>query len=197
MALEGLFPSKDQRGAVNDHNNLTYPKLEAMLDYILTQQPELLDSTEIRGTKLLFPSKTYAAMIKFLLMCFEADVEQYRKGERTSEYWPSVEKMCMLLEHAMAYEGSVELHSNASEALITIGSHFPEVNSGMIASRYATRILWLKQLLGHMDINTRESAARLLGIASDALPISALHDLISELISSVAGAQKLRFVLSP
>lgn len=54
-------------------------------------------------------------------------MEQYRRGDRLVEYWPSVEKMCSLLEHAMAYEGSVELHSNASKALITVGSHFPEV----------------------------------------------------------------------
>ena len=65
----------------------------------------------------------------------------------------------------------------------------------MIASRYAVRVSWLKQLLGHMDFDTRESAARLLGIASGALPNSALPDLVNELISSVAGAQKLRFVL--
>lgn len=54
-------------------------------------------------------------------------MELYRRGDRLVEYWPSVEKMCSLLEHAMAYEGSVELHSNASKALITVGSHFPEV----------------------------------------------------------------------
>lgn len=67
----------------------------------------------------------------------------------------------------------------------------------MIASRYATKISWLKQLLGHMDIDTRESIARLLGIASGALSISALPDLIGELISPVAGSQKLRFVHFP
>ncbi|PSR90112.1 Proteasome-associated protein [Actinidia chinensis var. chinensis] len=189
MALEGLFPGKDQRGADDDNSNLKYPKLGDMLDYILKQLPELLDSTEMRETKLLFPSQTYVAMIKFLLKCFELDVEPYKKGEITPEYWPSVEKMCSLVEHAMAYEGSVDLHSNASKALITIGTYFPE----MIASRYAVRVSWLKQLLGHMDFDTRESAARLLGIASGALPISALPDLVNELISSVAGAQKLRF----
>ncbi|KAH7837827.1 hypothetical protein Vadar_018494 [Vaccinium darrowii] len=155
MALEGLFPGKGQRGAADDCNNLQYPKLGDLLDYI----------------------------------CFEADVEQYRRGDRIVEYWPSVGKMCSLLEHAMAYEGSVELHANASKALITVGSHFPEI----IESRYATKVSWLKQLLGHTDIDTRESIARLLGIASGALSLSALPDLISELISPIAGSQKLRF----
>ncbi|THG14842.1 hypothetical protein TEA_019658 [Camellia sinensis var. sinensis] len=81
----------------------------------------------MREAKLLFPSKTYVAMIKFLLKCFEADAEQYRTVERILEYWPSVENMCLLLEHAMAYKGSVESHSNASKALITIGTYFQEL----------------------------------------------------------------------
>lgn len=63
----------------------------------------------------------------------------------------------------------------------------------MVASRYALRIVWLKQLLGHVDFDTRESIARLLGISSCALPISALSDLIAELISSLGGS-KLRSV---
>lgn len=189
MALEGLFPGKGQRGAAADCNNLQYPKLGDLLDYIVSRMPPLLDSNEMREAKLLFPSKTYMAMITFLLKCFEADVEQYRRGDRIVEYWPSVGKMCSLLEHAMAYEGSVELHANASKALITVGSHFPEI----IESRYATKVSWLKQLLGHTDIDTRESVARLLGIASGALSLSALADLISELISPIAGSQKLRF----
>lgn len=63
----------------------------------------------------------------------------------------------------------------------------------MVASRYALRIVWLKQLLGHVDFDTRESIARLLGISSCALPLSALSDLIAELISSLGGS-KLRSV---
>uniref|UniRef100_A0A5B7B1H9 Proteasome-associated protein ECM29 n=1 Tax=Davidia involucrata TaxID=16924 RepID=A0A5B7B1H9_DAVIN len=188
MALEGLFPGKDQRRTISENFNLNYPKLGDMLDYILKQEPALLDPTEIRETKLFFPSKTYVAMIKFLLMCFEADVEKNLSVERT-ELWPSVEKMCLLLEHGMAYEGSVELHANASMALITIGAQIPE----MLASRYAVKISWLKQLLDHVDFNTRESVARLLGIASHALPISASSDLISKLLSSIGEARKLRF----
>ncbi|KAL7177789.1 hypothetical protein ACSBR2_031035 [Camellia fascicularis] len=67
MALEGLFPGEGQREVVGDYNNLKYPKLGDMLDYILKQQPALLEATEMREAKLLFPSKTYVAMIKFLL----------------------------------------------------------------------------------------------------------------------------------
>lgn len=65
----------------------------------------------------------------------------------------------------------------------------------MIASRYAQKVLWVKQYLSHLDYDTRESMARLLGIASSTLPISASTELISEVISSIGGTQKLRFVL--
>ncbi|CAL5427852.1 unnamed protein product [Camellia sinensis] len=131
-----------------------------MLDYILKQQPALLEATEMRETKLLFPSKTYVAMIKFLLKCFEADAEQYRTVERILEYWPSVENMCLLLEHAMAYEGSVELHSNASKALITIGTYFqekevetPELKNGAVK---AIQDLYDVVRLDVLNLNMRE-----------------------------------------
>lgn len=64
----------------------------------------------------------------------------------------------------------------------------------MIASRYAEKVLWLKQYLSHVDYDTRESMARLLGIASSALPISVASQLITEVISSIGGTQKLRFI---
>lgn len=183
MALEGLFLGKDQRKSTNETLNLKYPKLTDMLDYIIKQQPQLLRSSEIREERLLFPSQTYVAAIRFLLQCFEADVDQKIVTETT------VGNMCLLLEHAMAYEGSVELHATASKALIEIGSHFPE----MLAGRYAVRVPWLKQLLAHVDLDTRECAARLLGITSCALPIPAASDLINELISSIKGSGKSRF----
>lgn len=189
MACEGLLLGKDVRGSTGDDSNLKYPKLGEMLDYIIKQQPALLDATDMKFGNLLFPSKTYVAMIMFLLKCFEADADKYKTEERISEFLPEVEKLCLLLEHAMAYEGTAELHSNASNALIVIGSHFPEI----IASRYATKISWIKRLLGHMDYNTRESAARLLGIACHALPISELNDVISEQISLITEAKKPRF----
>lgn len=66
----------------------------------------------------------------------------------------------------------------------------------MIASHYARKVPWIKQLLSHVDLDTRESAARLLGIASSNLPIDASSAIISELIASVSGTQKLRFVSS-
>lgn len=65
----------------------------------------------------------------------------------------------------------------------------------MIASRYSEKVLWLRQFLGHLDFSTRESVARLLGIASAMLPIPALSQLTDELVSSISGTQKLRFVL--
>lgn len=127
MALEGLFPGKDRRTII-ENTDLKYPKLGEMLDYIFNQQPALLESAEVRETNLLFPSKTYVAMISFLLNCFEADVEKNNLVESNSDSWPSVEKFCLLLEHALAYEGSAELHANACKALVTVGSHFPEVD---------------------------------------------------------------------
>ncbi|KAK9274184.1 hypothetical protein L1049_018998 [Liquidambar formosana] len=189
MALEGLVLVKDEWRTMNQNLDLKYPKLGDMINYILKQQPKLLDSTDTREQKLLFPSKMYVVMIKFLLKCFEGELEQNNSLGRASEFQSSVETMCLLLEHAMAFEGSVELHANASKALIAIGSHIPE----MIASRYALKISFLKQLLGHVDLDTRESAARLLGIASSALPTSDSSDLICDLISSVNGTHKLRF----
>ncbi|XP_058078401.1 uncharacterized protein LOC131226734 [Magnolia sinica] len=189
MALAGLFPVVDLGPTINKNNILKYPKMRDMLDYICKQQPKLLDSTEIREEKLLFPSKMYVAMINFLLKSFEADVEQDASMVAVSEFHSSLETMCLLLEHAMAFEGSAELHATASKGLISIGSHFPE----LIASRYAGRISWLKQLLGHVDSDTRESASRLLGIACSALSASSASALISELVSSISGAHKLRF----
>lgn len=127
MALEGLFPVKDPGQTMTESVDLKYPRMVDMLDYILKQQPKLLDSAEIREVKLLFPSRMYLPMIRFLLKCFEADMKQSSSVQRTSEYWLSIEKMCLLLEHAMASEGSVELHASASKALIIVGSHAREV----------------------------------------------------------------------
>ncbi|CAL5430403.1 unnamed protein product [Camellia sinensis] len=95
-----------------------------------------------------------------MLKCFEADAEQYRTVERILEYWPSVENMCLLLEHAMAYEGSVELHSNASKALITIGTYFqekevetPELKNGAVK---AIQDLYDVVRLDVLNLNMRE-----------------------------------------
>lgn len=65
----------------------------------------------------------------------------------------------------------------------------------MIASHYATKVSWLKQLLSHTDLDTRESVARLLGISSSALPAPASTALVSELVSSISGSTKPRSVV--
>uniref|UniRef100_A0A2P2M9G4 Proteasome-associated protein ECM29 homolog isoform X1 n=1 Tax=Rhizophora mucronata TaxID=61149 RepID=A0A2P2M9G4_RHIMU len=192
MALEGLFPVKDEvRSTGQNHMPLKYPKFAEMLHFILNQEPKLLDSSYMRGQKLLFPSAVYVAMIRFLLKCFEAELEENNSVGASSEFLSSVAKMCSLLEHAMSFEGSVELHATASKTLITIGSYLPE----MIASHYAPKISWLKQLLSNVNWDTRESAARLLGIACSALPSHASSDLICELVSSISRTSNIRFEL--
>ncbi|XP_075078275.1 uncharacterized protein LOC107799855 isoform X1 [Nicotiana tabacum] len=188
IALEGLFPDEDQRKAVSKSLNLKYPKFSDMLAYIIQQQPAVLDSASVGGPKLHFPSKAYVAMIKFLLRCFEADMKQNNLVEG-ADFSVAVERLCLLLEHAMAHEGSVDLHANASKALISIGSHIPQV----MASRYVDKITWMRQFLGHIDFDTRESISRLIGIASCSLSLHSLSDLITELISIIGTAPKLRF----
>lgn len=189
IALEGLLLVKDDGQSMSQMQDLVYPKLGVMLDFILRQQPNLLESAEMREQKLHFPSKTYLVMIEFLLKCFESELEQSISIKGLSDFQSSVEALCLLLEHAMAFEGSVELHARASKALIAIGSCMPE----LIASRYAQKVSWLKQLLSHVDLDTREAAARLLGFASSALATAESSALISELIASVSGRHKLRF----
>lgn len=127
MALEGLFPLKDEGQTMNSDLHQEYPKLDAMLEYILSQQPKLLESTEMRGQRLEFPSETYIAMIKFLLKCFETEMDQNGSRKELSEFKSSVQTMCLLLEHSMSIEGSVELHATSSKALLSIGSRIPEV----------------------------------------------------------------------
>ncbi|XP_029120499.1 uncharacterized protein [Elaeis guineensis] len=188
MALEGLYLMKDQGQTFGTGADLKYPELKKMLDYICSQQPQLLHSTELREEKLVFPSNTYVAMIKFLMKCFEADVSIYNSDVGAEISCSPVITMCLLLEHAMAFEGSAELHGTALKALVEIGSHLPQ----LVASRYADRIAWLKSLLGHIDSDTRESVSRLLGMTCTAISTSAASDLISELASSVNGTH-LRF----
>lgn len=188
MALEGLFPGEDQRKNVSKDLNLKYPKLAAMVDFIVEQKPALLNSTPSQEMAILFPSETYLPMIKFLLRCFEADVKHYAALE-DSDFAQTVEKMLLLLENAMTYEGSVQLHGEVSKALMMVAGHVPKV----VASRYAEKLSWLKQLLGHVDFGTREAVARLLGLASSAVNVSSSSDMIFELSSSISGTVKLRF----
>lgn len=118
---------EDDGSSMSKIKQLHYPKLGDMLDYILSQQPNLSESAETRDQKLQFPSRTYLVIIEFLLNCFESELEHNTSIKGSSQFQWSVEAMCLLLEHAMAYEGSVELHAKASNALIAIGSRIPEV----------------------------------------------------------------------
>ncbi|KZV44445.1 hypothetical protein F511_19346 [Dorcoceras hygrometricum] len=188
MALEGLFPGEEQRKTVSQNMSTEYPKLSDMLAYILEQQPAILNSNGLGDVKLIFPSKTYLATIKFLLKCFEGEITRADLVE-DSEFLHSVERLCLLLENAMVNEGSVELHATASKAIITLGSKFPQ----MIAHHYSRKVPWLKQFWSHLDYETREAMGRLLGMASSALPLPSLTELIDEIILSLGGAQKLRF----
>uniref|UniRef100_A0A453KC07 DUF3730 domain-containing protein n=1 Tax=Aegilops tauschii subsp. strangulata TaxID=200361 RepID=A0A453KC07_AEGTS len=63
----------------------------------------------------------------------------------------------------------------------------------MVSSRYANRLHWLRTLLSHVDSDARESAARLLGIASSALSSSAALNLLSELTSALDPNHPSRF----
>ncbi|XP_056162562.1 uncharacterized protein LOC130136561 [Syzygium oleosum] len=189
MALVGLFPGNDNGQPTHHDTSLKYPKLGDMLTYILKQRPELLESIETGEQQLLFPLETYAAMIKFLLKCFESEKLLSETDGGPSEFPSSVKTMCLLLDHTMVFEGSVELHACASRALVAIGLHTPQV----IVPHYANKLSWLKQLLSHWDIDTRETAARLLGMASSGLPTTAASALISELVSSISDSLTIRF----
>ncbi|CAH2033513.1 unnamed protein product [Thlaspi arvense] len=189
LALEGLFLKEEARSIVSNHDH-KYPKFVEMLEYILKQQPKLLDSSEMRGQKLLFPSQVYVVMIKFLVKCFELQMEEINTQAVGTDLLYSAQRLCLLLEHSLAFEGSAELHACASKALISVGSYLPE----MVEVYCSKKIVWLRRLLSHTDLSTRESASRLLGMASCALSDAESCSLLSELIASISQpTQKLRF----
>ncbi|KAK8955794.1 hypothetical protein KSP40_PGU002294 [Platanthera guangdongensis] len=188
MALEGLHLTKDQEQLCNANDKVIYPKLNDMLDYICLQRPELLDSSGHREKELLFPSKTYFAMVRFLLRCFKADCRPRDSG--IDEFRSAVVKLCQVLEHAMSFDGSVELHAASMNALVEIGSHRPE----LVASRYTERLPWLQPLLGHVDLDTRESASKLLGITCSVISTEEASALITDLFATLTQKTKsLRF----
>ncbi|ERM99116.1 proteasome-associated protein ECM29 homolog isoform X2 [Amborella trichopoda] len=189
MALEGLFLMKAPSQTLGQGDDPKYPQFSSMLDYICQQQPKLLDTSEAQDRELLFPSAMYTAMIRFLLKCYKANFDTADLTREAAAYSSSMLSLCLILEHAMAYDGSIDLHSTASKGLVFVGSEMPE----MIASRYAGRISWLKKFLSHVDIDTRESTSRLLGIACSALTASAASELISELCSLFNRNNKIRF----
>ncbi|KAF3327246.1 proteasome-associated protein ECM29 isoform X1 [Carex littledalei] len=187
MALEGLNLLKDERQLSMTNTGANYPDLKLMLDFIATQQPELLDSTAQREGRLHFPSKSYLAMVKFLMKCFEAS-QRKELLEKESEVL-LIEKMGILIEKATGVEGSNELHATALRALVDISSHFPK----LVASCYSLRLSWLKSLLSHIDSDTREAASRVIGLSCALLSSVAASDLISEFLSLISRNQKIRF----
>lgn len=128
MALEGLQLMEDQEQTSEVNADLKYPDLTNMLHYICNQQPKLLNSSEIGERMLLFPSKAYVAMIKFLMKCFKADFESSKISIETGVSHSEIFTLFSILEHAMAFEGSVELHATATKALVEIGAYLPEVS---------------------------------------------------------------------
>ncbi|XP_044946463.1 proteasome adapter and scaffold protein ECM29 isoform X3 [Hordeum vulgare subsp. vulgare] len=187
MALTGLNLLNDERQSPAMTTDFNYPDIVEMLNYIYSQQPKLLQSNDQSDGKLLFPSKTFLAMIKFLMKCFEASNIPDLSQEDPSH--SPVAKMCVVLEHAMSYEGSSELHALALKSLVDISSRQPK----LVSSRYANRLHWLRTLLSHVDSDAREAAARLLGIATSALSSSAALNLLSELTSALDPNHPSRF----
>ncbi|KAM0826507.1 hypothetical protein ACQ4PT_068829 [Festuca glaucescens] len=187
MALTGLNLLNDESQSSTIAIDFNYPDVVEILDYIYSQEPQLLHSNDHRQGKLLFPPKTFLAMIKFLMKCFEASGSPDLSQEDPSH--SPVAKMCVVLEHAMSYEGSSELHALALKSLVDISSRQPK----LVSSRYANRLHWLRTLLSHVDSDAREAAARLLGIASSALSSSAALNLLSELTSTLDPNHSPRF----
>uniref|UniRef100_A0A3B6LJK1 Ecm29 proteasome adaptor and scaffold n=1 Tax=Triticum aestivum TaxID=4565 RepID=A0A3B6LJK1_WHEAT len=77
MALTGLNLLNDERQSPAITVDFNYPDIVEMLNYIYSQQPKLLQSNDQSDGKLLFPSKTFLAMIKFLMKCFELVSSRY------------------------------------------------------------------------------------------------------------------------
>ncbi|CAL4995694.1 unnamed protein product [Urochloa decumbens] len=179
MALAGLNLLNDGRQSSAASVDFNYPDVTEMINYICHKQPQLVHSDEQRNGKLLFPSKTFLSMIKFLMKCFESSDSPDLVQEDPSH--SPVAKMCVILEHAMSYEGSSEVHVLALKSLVDLSAREPK----LVSLRYADRIQWLRALLGHVDSDAREAASRLLGIASSALPSSAALTLLSEFTSTL------------
>jgi hypothetical protein len=65
-------------------------------------------------------------MIKFLMKCFESELEKNKSLEGSTKLVSLVKTFCGSW-NTMSFEGSVELHVTSSKALLIIGSHMPEV----------------------------------------------------------------------
>ena len=64
----------------------------------------------------------------------------------------------------------------------------------ILASRYVECLPWLKQYIGHIDMDTHESIAHLVGIACSTLYASSSSILIQEFFSKFKVSNKGRFV---
>ena len=80
-----------------------------MLNFVWKQQSGLAIQPRLGEHDLLFESKTYEAMITFLLKC-------YKEFDKSS----LDERILLLLEHAMALNGIVDLHVKASNGLLVV-----------------------------------------------------------------------------
>ncbi|KAI5083342.1 hypothetical protein GOP47_0003085 [Adiantum capillus-veneris] len=174
MAMEGLLPPQREEGQKSD-----YASLSDMLDFICKQQPGLLSPSKLGEQELLFNSRTYEAMITFLLSCYDADARRIMFEER----------FVFFLEHGMVSNASIDLHTRASKGLLVVASRAPQ----RFAEFYSGRIYWLRQYIRHVDGSTRQTAAKLLGIVVSELPSSTVMDLIGELRALIATGNKSRF----
>ncbi|CAD6258432.1 unnamed protein product [Miscanthus lutarioriparius] len=183
MALAGLNLMNDGRQSSAGSGDFSYPDVKEMINYICCQRPQLLHSDEQRNGKLLFPSKTFVSMIKFLMKCFESSDSSNLLQDPSDS---AVAKMCVILEHAMSYEGSSELHALALKSLVDLSS------LGVIAvcrtHKLAKNSFWVMLIL--MLVKLRP---RLLGIASSALSTSSAPSLLSELTSTLSQNRSSRF----
>jgi len=125
MALAGLNLLNDGRQSSVGSVDFKYPDVTEMIKYICHQRPQLLSDDQKNG-KLLFPSKTFLSMIKFLMKCFESSDSPNLAQEDLSH--SPVAKMCIILENAMSYEGSSELHALALKSLVDLSSRQPKVS---------------------------------------------------------------------
>jgi proteasome component ECM29 len=95
----------------------------------------------------------------------------------------------LLLEHALARDGTAELHETATNGLLEVAAADPTT----FAASYAPRLNLLRQHLGHTDINVREAVAKLIGIAISALEVDRVKGLLGELSGQFEAGTKGRF----
>lgn len=179
MAERGLFPVDSETNVEAISTEL--PIMGDLLTFIVQQRPQIMALSPIGEQTLMFPSSTYAAMLKFLQKCQQAIPQSHTTNVETSggdiQRGPD-ERYRMLLEHGLARDGTWALHVLAAQGLLELGAAYPE----KIANEYAGRLPWLKQFVSHQDGSTREAMARLLGITAQALQPDSAAKLLQELL---------------